>query len=79
MPWDRPLTRELFLSDGRKLKTLRDAARLSVERFESVQDAPPLRRAIELLMQAAASGSPRDLEAATDQVADGLRIWRMIE
>jgi hypothetical protein len=76
--WDKPLARELVLNDGQTLKTLRDVARLFVERFESVQDAPPQRDAIELLMKAGDSGAPSDIEAATDQVATVLRMWRMI-
>ena len=67
MPWDKPLARELILSDGRKLKTLRDVARLFVDRFESVEDAPPVRRA-QLLMKADDS----------EQIAHVLRVWRMM-
>jgi hypothetical protein len=78
MPWDRPLTRELVLSDGQKLKTLRDAARLFSGRFESVEDAPPVRRALELLMKAGESGAPSDIEAATEQISHVLRVWRMM-
>jgi hypothetical protein len=63
---------------ARKLVTLRDVARLCVDRFESVEDAPPVRRAIELLMKAGDSGSPHDVEAATDQIAHVLRVWRMM-
>jgi hypothetical protein len=78
VPWDKPLARDLILSDGRKLVTLRDAVRLFVDRFESVEDAPPVRRAIEHLMKAGDSGSPYDVEAATEQTAHVLRVWRMM-
>jgi hypothetical protein len=76
--WDMPLARELILSDGRKLVTMRDAVRLFVDRFESVEDAPPVRRALELLMKAGDSGSPHEVEAASEQVAHVLRVWRMM-
>jgi hypothetical protein len=76
--WDMPLARELILSDGRKLVTMRDAVRLFVDRFESVEDAPPVRRALELLMKAGDSGSPHEVEAASEQVAHVLRVWRMV-
>jgi hypothetical protein len=45
MSWDKPLARELVLNDGQKLQTLRDVAGLFVDRFESVEDAPQVRRA----------------------------------
>ena len=78
MPWDKPLAREMVLNDGQKLKTLRDVARLFSGRFESVGDAPPVRRAIEILVKAGESGAPSDIEAATNQVAHVLRVWRMV-
>ena len=76
--WDKPLARELILNDGRTLVTLRDAVRLFVDRFESVEDAPPVRRAIERLLKAGDSGSPHEVETATEQVAHVLRVWRMM-
>jgi hypothetical protein len=76
--WDKPFARDLVLSDRQTLKTLRDVARLFVDRFESVEDAPPVRRALELLMKAGESGAPSDIEAATEQIAHVLRVWRMM-
>ena len=55
MPCSNPLAREFVLKDGQKLKTLRNAASLFVERFESFKGAPELQRANELLVQAASA------------------------
>jgi hypothetical protein len=78
MSWEKSLARDLVLSNGQTLKTLRDVAGLFVERFESFKDAPSVRRAIELLKEAAGSDSPHDVEAATDHIVTVLQDWRIM-
>jgi hypothetical protein len=77
MAWNDPLTQTLVLNDGRELRTLRDAARLFASRFDALKDTPPLEHAIELLTLAAKSGTPRDIEAATDQLVRVLTLWKL--
>jgi hypothetical protein len=79
MPWNKPLARHLPLKDGRTLHTLHDARDVFASGvFAGVTHDPPLEHAIELLIRAAETGEDNDVEAATDQVAIMLRLWRMM-
>jgi hypothetical protein len=78
MSWDKPLARELAIRDGQPLVTLRDAARLLAGRLDDLKHASPLESAIEWLLRAASSNGKRDdIEAATEQVARMLQLWRI--
>jgi hypothetical protein len=80
MPWAKPLAYELPLKDGRTLRTLHDARDVFASGvFAGVTRSPPLEHALDLLIRAAETGEDDDVEAATDQIATVLRIWRMIE
>jgi hypothetical protein len=79
MPWSKPLAHELTLKDGRTLRTLHDARDVFASGvFAGVKHSPPLEHAIDLLIDAAESGKPDDIKAATDQVAIALRAHGMM-
>jgi hypothetical protein len=79
MPWNRPLARDLVLTNGRVLRTLHDARDVFASgAFAGVKHSPPLEHAIDLLIDAADSGKPGDIKAATDQVAIALRVHGMV-
>ena len=73
----RKLARVLVLDDGTKLVTLRDAANVLTERFGTVISWRVI-ELIEQLMQAAASGAPADITAATDAIERLLRARRLL-
>jgi hypothetical protein len=77
MSWDDALTYPLVLADGTILRTLKDAGNCLATRFATVRQALPLDDAVVLLMRASASGERADIDAATEQVAAVLRIWRL--
>ena len=80
MSWMRNLSRPIVLKSGRKLTTLHDARDvLASGRFDGVSHAPVLESAIELLLQAAESGHPRTIRAATEQLDRCFRHWRLVE
>jgi hypothetical protein len=77
--WFATLTQTLTLKDGTKLVTLADAHAYLIKHFKpetlSPRVGPGVLRAIELVMEAAETGSIADRSAATDQVEIVLR-WR---
>jgi hypothetical protein len=72
MGWDQKLARPLFLHDGRKLTTLREAVDVVLS-LPSARDYSVSDLAIEVLSEAERSGKRTDLEAATKLVALALR------
>ena len=77
--YDRKLARHVVLADGRRLRTLKDAADLLVDVFGSVNPrSHALDHAITLLMQAATTGARYDAEAATDAIERVLRDRRLL-
>ena len=46
--------------------------------FSGVTHSPPLERALDSLIKAAETGEDDDVQAATDQIATVLRLWRMM-
>ena len=77
--YDRKLARHIVLADGRRLRTLKDAADLLVDVFGSVNPrSHALDHAITLLMQAATTGARYDAEAATDAIERVLRDRRLL-
>ena len=77
--YDRKLARHVVLADGRRLRTLKDAADLLVDVFGSVNPrSHALDHAIALLMQAATTGARYDAEAATDAIERVLRDRRLL-
>jgi hypothetical protein len=79
MPWNKPLAHELPLKDGRILRTLDDARVVFASGvFAGVTHSPPLEHALDLLLKAAETGKPGDVEAATDQIGMVLRLWKMM-
>ena len=78
MSWTNPLARELVLTDGRVLRTLHDVRDVFASgRFDGVTKSPPLEYALDLLMLAAETGEPTDIDAATAQIARVLKIWQI--
>ena len=77
LDWSRKLARVLVLDNDTKLVTLRDAANLLTERFGTVTSWRVI-ELIEQLMQAAASGTPADIMAATDAIERVLRDGRLL-
>jgi hypothetical protein len=78
MPWHAPLAYELTLTDGRVLRTLHDARDLfTSSAFSGITHSSP--HALHLLLMAAATGKPNDIEAATDQIAVALRVHGMMQ
>ena len=71
------LAHVLVLDDGTKLVTLRDAANVLTERFGTATSWWVI-ELIEKLMQAAASGAPADIMAATDAIERVLRDGRLL-
>jgi hypothetical protein len=72
--WTQPLTRTLTLKTGGRLVTLYDAAELLADRFDTVRRDEPLEHAVELLLRAAETGTHKERECATDQIALVLRL-----
>ena len=79
MHWDKTLSRPLMLKAGERLETLSDACDLILERFISVTHSVPLVYAGELLLEAAKTGEPADIAAATDQIELVLRQKRLMQ
>jgi hypothetical protein len=79
MSWRKKLSRPLTLTDGTVLKTLSDVRQCFVDRFATVTHSATLAYAGELLLKAAETGDPDDIEAATEQIARafiGMRLMR---
>ena len=77
LDWSRQLARVLVLDNETKLVTLRDAANVLTERFGTVTSWRVI-ELIEPLMQAAASGAPADITAATDAMERVLHARRLL-
>ena len=73
--WEKKLTRRIVVAKGPRdwLLTLDDARRYIFRHLAGAKSAKDLDRAVELLMQAAASGTLEDREAATSQFERVLR------
>ena len=68
-----------MLADGRRLRTLKDAADLLVDVFGSVNArSGALDQAIEQLIKAARTGKPAHVQGATDAIERALREWRLL-
>jgi len=78
MSWDAKLSRPLTLKGGKRLKTLSDVRGLFLDRFANITHSPTIAHAGELLLVAAQTGEPADIEAATDQVERALMSQRLI-
>jgi hypothetical protein len=78
MTWDRKLSRPIALSDGRKLRTLHNAAECLIATFDGISQWPALEHARDLLMTAAETGTRKDVAAATDQVMIVLSHRRLL-
>jgi len=74
MPWSKPLPKPITLADGRVLATLLDARNLLVE--GNLREDPAAVRALELLLEAAETGDPADIQVAADQVTVVLGRWK---
>jgi hypothetical protein len=70
--WDLPLSRTLWLKDGRELHTLRDAAILLSDRLSADVRDDTLARALRLMMAAADAGTEEARRDATDGIASVL-------
>jgi hypothetical protein len=66
--YERRLDRVIVLKNGRKLRTLQDAADVMLSEFDRTIRWGPLDTTIEKLMEAAASGERDDIIDATDRV-----------
>ena len=77
MPWNDKLSRDLVLKDGTALKTLNDVRALFLDRFSKITHSTPLAYAGELLLKAAETGEPADIEAATEQIERVLRARQL--
>ncbi len=77
--WKRKLARTLVVvGDGdRVLTTLNEAGLFLIERVHAEGEAPALTATITLLMQAAETGDPQDVMAATDATEVVLRTSRL--
>jgi hypothetical protein len=64
MGWDDDLTRIIALSDGTKLRTLKQAG----HQISKLANSPLLEDAMVLLVRASTSGANNDVEAATKMV-----------
>ena len=71
------LAHALVLDDGTKLVTLRDAANVLTERFDTVISWRVI-ELIEQLLRAESSGARADIEAATDAIERVLRARRLL-
>jgi len=69
--WSRKFVTPITLSDGRRLKTLRDAAAVIVSLSDRRQLSDVWQRAVPVLVAAASSGG--DLETAQAKLADALK------
>jgi hypothetical protein len=78
MPWNKKLSRPLVLKDGQRLETLNDVRNLFLERFATITHSAPLAYAGELLLNAASTGEPGDIEAATEQIERALINQRLM-
>jgi len=77
--YDRKLARHIVLADGRRLRTLKDAADLLLDVFSSVNArSGALDDALGSLIRAATTGRSEDNEAATDAIERALREWRLL-
>jgi hypothetical protein len=77
--YSRKLSRQITLTDGGKLRTLKDAANLFTgERFAGVTKWGELDRAIELVIEAAELGGRERIVAATRQIEIVLRGRRLL-
>ena len=77
--YDRKLARHIVLADGRRLRTLKDAADLLLDVFSSVNArSGALDDALGSLIRAATTGRSEDTEAATDAIERALREWRLL-
>ena len=77
MPWNDDLSRDLVLKDGTTLRTLSDVRALFLDRFSKITHSAPLAYAGELLLKAAETGEPADIEAATEQIEQVLRTRQL--
>ena len=66
--YERRLDRMVVLKDGRKLRTLQDAADVVLSEFDQTLRWGPLDTTIEKLMEAAESSERDDIIDATDRV-----------
>ena len=66
--WSVELARPIALKTGKILATLSDARACLIRTFANVVRDDALALAIQLLMQAAETGKPKDRRAATDQL-----------
>jgi hypothetical protein len=71
---DRRLSRIITLEDGTKLRTIDDAAKAIERLYPPSLQWDPLTHAMRLLATAAETGNPKDMDAATDQLAMVLAI-----
>jgi hypothetical protein len=78
MSWRMKLTKPLTLSDGTILKTLNDARKCFLDRFAGVTHNDALAYAGALLLTAAETGEPADIEAATRQIERTLSAMRLM-
>jgi hypothetical protein len=79
MHWDKPLTYEVCLRDGRVLRTLRDLREVfASNRFAGITRWRALEHALDLLLRAAETGAESDIEAATGQACVVFRLQGMI-
>ena len=77
--YDRKLARHVVLADGRRLRTLKDAADLLVDVFSTVNArSRALDHALVLLIRAATTGKRYDIEAATEAIERLLRERRLL-
>jgi hypothetical protein len=78
--WHRPLTRTIEPTGGPGVEpaTLEDAARFIGLMTPWRQARPHWDFAAELLLRAAETGKPRDVEAATAQMERALRVERWL-
>ena len=71
--WSARLSQPITLKNGAELRTLADARTCLIENFSNVTRSHALAHAVELLLTAAETRSPKDREAATGQVRIVLR------
>ena len=76
--YDRKLNRRIMLDDGTRIMTLRDAANLFAERFQTVRSWRGLETAIERLIAAAESAERDKVKAAADAIERVLRARRLV-
>ncbi|HLH12428.1 MAG TPA: hypothetical protein VKV77_11190 [Methylovirgula sp.] len=72
MPWSLNITEPISLKNKSVLRSLKDAADLLLGLGEACQRSPWYQHAARLLMEAAASGKPGDIEEATVQMRRAL-------